>query len=107
VTEEATPAPPAGPDPGDTHASAHERAEQLGDQVAGHMDAIADLRERVDDIEALVHGTVTLILEDDEEAPAVDKTTVVPRQDAPPADDKPPASAPPAKPEEKHAGLFR
>jgi len=100
--------PPADPDPGDTHAAAHERAEQLGDQVVGHGDRIQELSDKVDDLEALVNGTVTLILEDDEEA-GTEKTTVAPRQEAPagekPAGDKP-AETPPAKPAERHAGIF-
>ena len=105
-SDDATPPPAADPDPGDTHAAAHERAEQLGDQVVGHGDAIAELRDKVDDLEALVHGTVQLILEDDEEA-GPEKTTVAPRQEAPPADDnKPPAEPPPAKPAARHSGLF-
>ncbi len=99
-----TPPPAADPDPGDTHAAAHERAEQLSDQVVGHGDAIQELRDKVDDLEALVHGTVTLILEDDEEA-GPEKTTVAPRQEQPPAGDKP-AETPPAKPAERHAGIF-
>jgi len=93
-------------DPGGTHAAAHERADQLGDQVAGHGDALEELREKLDDLEALVHGTVTLILEDDEEA-SPEKTTVEPRQETPPADDKskeqPP---PPAEQPKRHSGLF-
>ena len=107
MTEEtAPPAPPADPDPGDTHAAAHQRAEQLEDQVAGHGDMLEELRERVDDVEALVHGTVTLILEDDEEA-GPEKTTVAPRQEtSPPAGEKPPAETPPAKTAERHSGLF-
>jgi hypothetical protein len=100
-----TPAPTADPDPGDTHAAAHERAEQLGDQVVGHGDAIAELRDKVDDLEALMHGTVQLILEDDEEA-GPEKTTVVPRQEPPPAGEKPPGE-PPAEKSTKHSGLFR
>ncbi len=96
--------PPADPDPGDTHAAAHERAEQLSDQVVGHGDAIQELGDKVDDLEALVHGTVTLILEDDEEA-GTEKTTVAPRQEAP-AGEKPAGDTPPAKPTERHAGII-
>jgi len=104
--DDVPPPPAADPDPGDTHAAAHERAEQLGDQVVGHGDAIAELRDKVDDLEALVHGTVQLILEDDEEA-GPEKTTVAPRQEAPPTEgDKPPAETPPAKPAARHSGLF-
>ncbi len=111
MTEEGTPPPPADPDPGDTHAAAHQRADQLGDQVDGHGQAIEELREKVDDLEALVHGTVTLILEDDEEA-GPEKTTVEPRQEAPPADDKSKkeeteTETPPAEDKPKrHSGLF-
>jgi hypothetical protein len=101
-----TAAPPADPDPGDTHAAAHESARQLEDQVAGHGDAITELRDKVDDLEALVHGTVTMILEDDEEA-GPEKTTVAPRQDPPAADKKDDATPPPADSTAKrHSGLF-
>jgi len=93
-------------DPGGTHAAAHERADQLGDQVAGHGDAIAQLREEIADLSALVHGTVTLILEDDEEA-GPEKTTVVPAQTAPSADDKSKSDqTPPAESTKRHSGLF-
>jgi len=102
-------APAADPDPGDTHAAAHDAARQLEGQVAGHGDAITELRDKMDDLEALVHGTVTMILEDDEEA-GPEKTTVAPRQDAtPPADPKkdditaPPPADTTAK---RHSGLF-
>jgi hypothetical protein len=97
--------PPDDPDPGGTHAAAHERAEQLGDQVVGHGDAIQQLREDVEDLSALVHGAVQVILEDDEEA-GPEKTTVVPRQEPPPAGEKPPGE-PPVEKSSKHSGLFK
>jgi hypothetical protein len=100
------PPAPADPDPGDTHAAAHERAEQLGGRIDGHDAALTEIRDKVDDLEALVHGTVTLILEDDEEA-GPEKTTIVPRQE-PPADDgkTKTAETPATERPKRHSGLF-
>jgi len=95
--------PAADADPGGTHAAAHERA----DQVAGHGDAIEQLRERLDDVEALVHGTVTMLLEDDDEESGPEKTMVEPRTETPPADDKTKdETTPPAEQPKRHSGLF-
>lgn len=79
------------PAPG-AHASAH-------DSIEG---ALEELRDRLDDVEAVAHSAVMMALEGDEE----ETTTVEPREDPPKGDEHKGEPPPPGAAAERHSGLF-
>ena len=101
--ENETPAPPP-PAPADPPAGG-----DLHDQAHGRTDSeLQQLRDRLDDVEAVAYATVMMVLDGDEDAPP-ETTTIEPRADAPKADDKKPDDEQPKQQqpaESRHSGLF-